>query len=67
MPSAYGGRGPLILRVTWALVAIYTLLLALRSFVRIKIVKSGGAWSLIWACVSWVSKTPGEQVQALSH
>ena len=53
--SAYAGHGLLVVKFVWSLVSIYTPLLALRTYVRIRIVREGGLLSLILAYVAWVS------------
>lgn len=51
----YGGLGPAIVGICWPLFAIATILVGLRIYTYIGIVKNRGGWSLIWACVAWVS------------
>ena len=53
--SAYGGHGPTVVKFIWSLVAIYSVILPLRTFVRLRIVREGGLISLILAYVAWVS------------
>ena len=52
--SAYGGRGPEILGVTWTLFGVTTILISLRIYVRLRVVKEKGEWSLAWALFAWV-------------
>ncbi|KAH8588349.1 hypothetical protein B0O99DRAFT_693511 [Bisporella sp. PMI_857] len=49
----YGGHGPEIVAVSWALFTIATVLIGLRIYTRFVIFKSAGGWSLFWACVAW--------------
>ncbi|KAI9722447.1 MAG: hypothetical protein M1828_004814 [Chrysothrix sp. TS-e1954] len=51
--SVYGGRGPLVLAVTWIEFSLATVLLGLRIYTRVRLVKYAG-WALIWACVAWL-------------
>lgn len=57
-PSAFGGHGPLLVGVSWALAIITTILLALRSYTRVHLVENGaGHAALLWAWAAWVSRT----------
>ena len=53
--SYYGGLGPAIVGLCWPLFAIGTILVGLRIYTYIRMVKNRGGWALIWACVAWVS------------
>ncbi|KAI9651517.1 MAG: hypothetical protein M1831_000791 [Alyxoria varia] len=52
MPPTYGGNGPSLLKLGWALGAIATTIIILRIYTRIK-VTSVGNWALFWALVAW--------------
>ncbi|KAI9719175.1 MAG: hypothetical protein M1828_006268 [Chrysothrix sp. TS-e1954] len=52
-PDAYGGNGPLVLRVTWSLLAIATVLILIRTYIRLRLVSGGSLWSLFWAYCAW--------------
>ena len=51
---AYGGRGPVCLRVGLGLAALATVLIFLRLYVRLRI-STAGTKALIWAIAAWVS------------
>lgn len=52
--EVYGGRGPLVLGVTWSLFALSAILMALRLYVKFGMKRPGGA-ALIWVIAAWVS------------
>ena len=53
MTDLYGGRGPAILGVGWSFCLAFTILLALRIYVRLKITTEGG-WALFWTIIAYV-------------
>ncbi|KAI9725332.1 MAG: hypothetical protein M1828_003348 [Chrysothrix sp. TS-e1954] len=52
--SAYGGRGALVLGLTWAEFTIATFLMCLRIYTRLRITSDAG-WALFWSLLTWVS------------
>jgi hypothetical protein len=52
--SYYGGHGPAIVAVCWPLLAIGIILVSLRIYTYLTIVKNIGGWAIIWACVALV-------------
>jgi len=53
---AYGGYGPICVRIGLALGSIATILIFLRIYVRVKI-NNIGTTALLWALLSWVKHT----------
>ena len=53
MPSQVGGRGPLVLTVSWSLAALAIFLVTLRAFAASKI-NNKWRWDFIWAALSCV-------------
>jgi len=54
--SAYGGRGPEILGVSWTLAAVTTIIIGLRTYVRFGLKRRPGhghSWDLWWAYLAW--------------
>ena len=56
--NAYGDNGPVVVKFVWSLIGVYTVLLALRTYVRLRLVRQGGLASLILAYVAYVSTDP---------
>lgn len=58
--GAYGGHGPEIMGVSWALMGITTILILIRVYTRFFANQQsslyGGVWSLLWVVLAWVSK-----------
>lgn len=52
--NPYGGRGPEIMGVSWALMGTTTLLLVLRIVSRLARVNASGLTALLWAWSAWV-------------
>jgi len=52
-PSSYGGGGPLAVGVGSALFALSTILLALRVYTNVRLVKRA-SWDLVWIFVAYV-------------
>lgn len=62
---AFGGRGPLDMRVGVSLGLVATIFMILRVYVRLRINKFGTA-ALIWALVAWVRISPVPTRSALT-
>lgn len=52
--NPYGGRGPLLMGVTWTMAAIAILLMILRTYTNAAIVKHF-SWDYAWALTTLVS------------
>jgi hypothetical protein len=51
--SPYGGRGPLLMGVTWSLAIVAMTLIGLRTYANVVIVKKSG-WDYVWAMITLV-------------
>lgn len=55
--SAYGGKGPQLLGVSWSLTGLTTIIIALRTYVRFFMQREEydkKSWDLFWAYAAWV-------------
>lgn len=50
----YGGRGPVVLGVTWSLSAIATILMSIRLYVKFGMKRPGGS-AFMWVIAAYVS------------
>ncbi|KAL9053259.1 MAG: hypothetical protein Q9162_004867 [Coniocarpon cinnabarinum] len=54
-PQAYGGYGPMNVKFVWSMIGLYTIILGIRTYISLRIVRGGGQLSLVLAYVAWVS------------
>lgn len=64
-PSAYGGRGPLIMGITWTETALATIAVILRAYSAGRLVKKA-EWDLFWVIVAWTSSFVAQVLITLS-
>lgn len=55
LADPYGGRGPLMLGITWAEAAVAIILIVMRTYTNAFIVKTS-KWDYFWAMVTVVSQ-----------
>lgn len=53
--SPYGGRGPLLMGVIWSMSIIAMILMGLRTYTNVVVVKRFG-WDYLWAAVTMVRR-----------
>lgn len=54
LDNPYGGRGPLVLGVTWAEASLALVLMAMRTYTNARIVRSF-QWDYFWAMLTLVN------------
>lgn len=67
MTPYYGGFGPRLVAVIWALFGVATIVIVLRLITHFAFVKKGAGWSLVWALLAYVSMAskfpaPGHEI-----
>ncbi|KAL9086439.1 MAG: hypothetical protein Q9159_004151 [Coniocarpon cinnabarinum] len=53
-PQAYGGYGPMNVKFVWSMIGLYTIILGIRTYISLRIVRGGGQLSLVLAYVAWL-------------